>query len=99
MPPYVNVTTNTTYILNTRKQNFSTAEQFCNDNGGHLASWATKDKQIEVEQAFIKMGVLFPECHKTYWMGLRARTWPRFSWLDSLLGAPGEGPGRCSAAL
>jgi NADH-quinone oxidoreductase subunit H len=40
-----------------------------------------------VEQAFIKMGVLFPECHKTYWMGLRARTWPRFSWLDSLLGA------------
>jgi hypothetical protein len=33
MPPYTNVTTNTTYILNTKKMNFSTAEQFCNDNG------------------------------------------------------------------
>jgi hypothetical protein len=33
MPPYTNVTTNTTYILNTKKMNFSSAEQYCNDNG------------------------------------------------------------------
>ena len=89
MPPYTNATTNTTYILNTRKLNFTFAERFCNDQGGHLASWNSKAEQIEVEQYFIKAGVLFPECHKTYWMGLSAKIWPRFTWKDSLLAAPG----------
>jgi hypothetical protein len=39
MPPYTNVTTNTTYVLNTRKLNFTWAENYCNDNGGHIVSW------------------------------------------------------------
>jgi hypothetical protein len=90
MPPYTNVTTNTTYILNTKKMNFSQAESYCNDNGGHLASWNNREEQMEVEQYFIKVGVLFPNCHQIYWMGLRAKSWPRFNWLDSLLLPPGE---------
>jgi hypothetical protein len=89
MPPYTNVTTNTTYILNTKKMNFSQAESYCNDNGGHLASWNNREEQMEVEQHFINAGVLFPHCHQIYWMGLRAKNWPRFNWLDSLLMSPG----------
>jgi hypothetical protein len=38
-PPYRNETTNTTYILNTNRLNFFDAEQVCNDNGGHLATY------------------------------------------------------------
>ena len=38
-PPYRNETTNTSYILNTNQLTSSEAEQVCNDNGGHLATY------------------------------------------------------------
>jgi hypothetical protein len=53
---------------------------------------ATKEEQLEVEGHFIEAGLLFPECHQIYWIGLRAKSWPRFSWLDSLLPSPGQQP-------
>ncbi len=42
-----------------------------------------------MEEALVRMGVLYPECHQHYWIGLRAVTWPRFNWLDMLLPNPG----------
>jgi hypothetical protein len=60
-------------------------------------SSGTKEEQLEVERHFIDTGLLFPECHQIYWMGLRAKTWPRFNWLDTLLPSPGGplGPLQC----
>lgn len=45
-----------------------------------------------MEGHFVEAGLLFPECHQIYWIGLRAKTWPRFNWLDSLLPSPGQQP-------
>lgn len=49
----------------------------------------SREEQQEVEEALVRMGVLYPECHQHYWIGLRAITWPRFNWLDMLLPNPG----------
>ena len=38
--------------------------------------------QSEVEQYFSAQGFLFPECHLSYWIGLKAEQWPSFYWTD-----------------
>ncbi len=47
---YVSPTTNDTYILNTTSVGFVAAEFACNDQGGHLVTYATFAEQQEVEQ-------------------------------------------------
>jgi hypothetical protein len=155
-PPYRNETSNTTYILNTNQLNFYDAEQICNDNGGHLATyrWGKTDgvkrdplaiqasgralcqlnpdrctpaaltgaarsrwrwrprssgwvsrpdlfdwrhellpglaRRLQESWCFRTAGILYPECHQHYWIGLRATIWPRFNWLDMLLPNPGR---------
>lgn len=48
---YSSELTNNTYILNQFVSNFSKAQQFCNDNGGHLVDYASKDEQQDVRGA------------------------------------------------
>jgi hypothetical protein len=81
-PKLYNATTRNTYILNTQRLNFSAGEQFCNDNGGHLVAYTSADEQLSVEQYFTQLGVLFPDCHLNYWMGLTTEQWPNFFWTD-----------------
>jgi hypothetical protein len=47
---YVSPTTSDTYILNTTASSFVAAEFACNDQGGHLVTYATFAEQQEVEQ-------------------------------------------------
>ena len=56
--------TNATYVLNTQLAKQSVAEQFCRDRGGHLASYASFQEQIEVEQWFVEQGFLLPDYHR-----------------------------------
>ena len=79
---YTNTTTGMKYTLNTMKMNFSTAEAACNLQGGHLVSYSNLEEQQEVENFFVKSGLLFPTCHLTYWMGLATDMWPQFTWLE-----------------
>jgi hypothetical protein len=79
---YVNTTTRNQYTLNTARMNFSSAEAACNLQGGHLVSYNTVDEQLEVENFFVRSGLLFPTCHRAYWMGLAAETWPQFAYLE-----------------
>lgn len=37
---------NNTYILNQFVSNFTVAQQFCNDNGGHLVSYNSLEEQL-----------------------------------------------------
>jgi hypothetical protein len=37
---------NNTYILNQFVSNFTVAQQFCNDNGGHLVSYNSFEEQL-----------------------------------------------------
>jgi hypothetical protein len=46
---YESSTTNNTYMFNTMLLNQSDAETYCQDNGGHLVSYAGADEQSEVE--------------------------------------------------
>jgi hypothetical protein len=41
-----NASTGVNYILNTGKMSFSQAEQYCRDNGGHLAAWNSLAEQV-----------------------------------------------------
>jgi hypothetical protein len=41
-----------------------------------------------VEQYYISEGQLFPLYHQVYWNGLRAQSWPRFSWIDNVTPMP-----------
>jgi hypothetical protein len=78
------------YLLNTHPMNYTNAQAFCNNNGGHLASYGSAAEQLAVETHYIQNGMLLPNFkgHSTYWMGLRTSSWPRFTWLDTLLPAP-----------
>jgi hypothetical protein len=89
---YVSPTTNQTYLLNTKLMNFSEAELYCNDNGGHLVSYLSQAEQYEIESAFQNLGVFFPLYHTQYWLGLfsTADTWPRFTWFDFNAPPPDE---------
>jgi hypothetical protein len=85
---YVSEISKNTYVLNTTMVNFATAEQTCNDNGGHLITHASLAEQQEVEKYFSDMGYLFPSFHKNYWIGYMSEMWPNFRWIDRL-----ENPG------
>ena len=77
--------TGATYRLNTQPATWFDAQQACNDQGGHLAAWASQEEQTDVENAFLKMGVLLPSYHRNYWMGLNTTMWPLFYWVDPLV--------------
>jgi hypothetical protein len=56
--------------------------------GGHLASWGSYEEQLEVEQYYIKQGLILPVFHRQYWLGLRAVQHPTFKWLDPFTKPP-----------
>jgi hypothetical protein len=43
---YTSEATNNTYTLNTEPANTTAAESFCNDVGGHLACWVSREEQV-----------------------------------------------------
>ncbi len=55
---------NATYLLNTNLLNQSSAQAFCNSQGGHLVSYARQYEQLEVENHFTSMvrGHWLPGC-------------------------------------
>jgi hypothetical protein len=83
---YSSEVTNNTYILNQFVSNFTKAQEFCTDNGGHLAAFSSLEEQQEVEGYYIEMGYLLPTYHKSYYIGTRRpaprvagrRIWPAF---------------------
>ncbi len=84
--------TNHTYTLATYNFTYDSAENYCQLNGGgHLASYAALSEQKEVEQHFIKRGLLLPFFHRQYWFGLSStgNTYPNFIWKDFKIQAPG----------
>lgn len=42
----VNSTSRFTYLLNTKPMNWTTSEQYCNDNGGHLVAYQSAEEQV-----------------------------------------------------
>lgn len=51
--------TNNTYILNAQRTNASAAEQYCQDQGGHLVSFTSQGEQVRsVGQAASSMPLL-----------------------------------------
>ena len=46
-------TSNATYLLNTCSLDQPAAQQFCNDNGGHLVSFKSLQEQQDVEDYFV----------------------------------------------
>jgi hypothetical protein len=58
---------NATYLLNTNLLNQSSAQAFCNSQGGHLVSYARQYEQLEVENHYSSLvggsaGLLLPQC-------------------------------------
>jgi hypothetical protein len=74
------------FTLYVEPRNASAAEQACQANGGHLASFASRDEQLEVEQSLVDTGYLLPSYHKQYWMGLATtdESWPSFRYAGLL---------------
>jgi hypothetical protein len=87
---YTNNATNNTYILNQTMTDFSTADKWCNDKGGHLAAWRSLPEQQDAERYYVGKGWLLPTYHKGYWMGLTSSTsrWPRYNWTEPGLKPP-----------
>jgi hypothetical protein len=87
---FTNNATNNTYLLNQTLVDFSSADRWCNDNGGHLAAWRSVAEQTQVESYYVGKGWLLPTYHKNYWLGLRSNTtvWPRFGWTEPGLPPP-----------
>jgi hypothetical protein len=84
-----NSTTNQTFIFTPAVKNFTDAEQSCQDQGGHLASYSSEAEQAEVEKYYVSQGYMFPSFpgHAFYWLGLNTSHWPstgfpNFYWLD-----------------
>jgi hypothetical protein len=48
---------------------------------------------LQVEANLIASGALLAEWTETYWMGLTASPWPKFSWLDKSVPAPSAAGG------
>ena len=42
-------------------------------------------EQREVEEYYIKQGMLIGSYHKIYWLGLTAEQWPVFTWADNVV--------------
>jgi hypothetical protein len=68
--------------------NWSAAEQFCNDQGGHLASFGSIGEQKDAELYFQNQGLLLPTFHTAYWLGLQSDVWPKFYWVDNVTPNP-----------
>jgi hypothetical protein len=81
----VTITANSTgnrFTLYVEPRDASAAEQACQATGGHLASFASREEQLDVEQSLVSTGYLLPSFHKQYWMGLATTedSWPTFRW-------------------
>ncbi len=50
---YTSPVTNSTYILNQCSMDQPSAQQFCNDNGGHLVGYKSLAEQQDVEDFFV----------------------------------------------
>jgi hypothetical protein len=87
--------TNATYILNTTKADFKSAQRSCNQAGGHLVSYVSAAEQVDVETYYTSLGVLFPKFHRTYWIGLQGNSslFPaQWAWLDPTTGGTPYAP-------
>jgi hypothetical protein len=73
------------FTINTTRLTQRQAQAVCSSQGAQLASFESRDEQVEVEQYFSQNGYLLPSFHKTYWLGLTAVTWPIYSWSDRSL--------------
>ncbi len=73
-------TTGRTFIYNNLPMDQSSGQLFCNQKGGHLATYNSSFEQREVEQYFIQEGLLLPNFHKYYWLGYTSdgSNWPLF---------------------
>ncbi len=71
--PYTS-TNNDTFIFSTAELAYSSASTFCMRHGGQLVSFQSQEEQLEVESAFIDMGILIPGWHTAYWLGLSTRS-------------------------
>lgn len=79
----VTITANSTgnnYTLRVQPLNHSQAEAACQAIGGHLASFLSRDEQLDVEGQLYSTGYLLPSFHRQYWLGLTSSedTWPTF---------------------
>lgn len=54
-------------------------------------------EQREVEDYYVKSGMLLASYHKLYWTGLTTERWPMFYWTDNVV--PREQRRGCSALL
>jgi hypothetical protein len=59
---YESTNTNATYIFNAMRANQSAAEAYCQDQGGHLASFASAGDQSEVEGYFMDQVETWGRC-------------------------------------
>ena len=92
---YVSNVTNATYLLNTTKVDFKTAQRTCNLQGGHVVSYISAAEQVDVENYYVSLGVLFPKYHMTYWLGLQGNSsfFPaQWSWVDPTAGGAPYAP-------
>jgi hypothetical protein len=86
---FTSLTSSNTYMINTTAVNRYQAEESCAAQGGHVVSFTSITEQFEVEHYFIDQGVLLPEYHSSYWLGLyipqvSTNFWPNFKWLDGM---------------
>ena len=74
------------------------AEQSCASQGGHLASYVSRQEQAEVEAFYFTAGFLLPGFHRMYWMGLDSSniSWPAFRWTDRSIAGPATGNSNAS---
>jgi hypothetical protein len=68
------------FTLYAQQRNASAAEQACQAAGGHLATFSSREEQLDVEQGLADTGYLLPSFHKQYWIGLTTTddAWPMF---------------------
>jgi hypothetical protein len=93
---YRSDTSGTTYVLNTTLSSIKDARASCRQKGGVVVSYESLFEQQEVEAYFTtSIGVMIPQFHRHYWLGLGAVKWPEFRWFDNTSGpstpqAPGD---------
>ena len=69
LPPYTDKKSGASYLYNSDEVIQSDAEQWCNDNGGHLVSYESLEEQKNVEGYFTAAGCLIPTDGNAYWIG------------------------------
>ena len=75
---------NNTYTFYNQFVSQSAAERICQDAGGHLAAFNTLAEQKEVESAYIAQGLLLPDYHKHYWLGMGSNR-GAWTWIDKAI--------------